>query len=324
MEDRFARNIDYLRLSVTDRCNLRCLYCMPEEGVDLKKHEEILTLEELRLIVSCAVQVGIRNVRLTGGEPLVRKGIVKLVSMIREMPEIEDLSLTTNGILLGKMAQSLKEAGLDRINISMDTLDEDKFKYITRGGDLKLVLEGIEESLALGLEPIKINCVLVEGFNDMEVHKFIMLAENKPLHIRFIELMPIGQGQKNQEGYLPLEPLKNSLIETYGLTPDNSIKTRGPAEHFLLPGGLGTIGFIGAVSNHFCHRCNRLRVTADGKIKPCLDSNSELDLISTIRNNGTIEQIKAIFLDAITSKPKGHNMKMWGECNSRLMSQIGG
>lgn len=324
MEDKFARKINYLRLSVTDRCNLRCRYCMPSEGVNLKKHEEILTLEELYFIAKCTSRIGIKKIRLTGGEPLVRKGIINLVSMIKEIPEIEDLSLTTNGTLLNKMALPLKKAGLDRVNISMDTLDEEKYKYITRGGNIKSVIEGIDKALELGLHPVKINCVLVNGFNSEELSKFILLADKKPLHIRFIELMPIGEGYKNQSGYIALNNVKNNLINTYGLKPVNNVKTNGPAEQFILPGGQGTIGFIGAISNHFCHRCNRLRVTADGKIKPCLDSDYELDLMAALRKQASEEDIKLLFIEAIANKPLRHNMSLWEERKKRLMSQIGG
>ncbi len=324
MQDKFARNIDYLRLSITDRCNLRCLYCMPEEGVSLKKHEEILTLEELHVIAKTAVSMGIRKIRLTGGEPLVRKGVIELISMIKSIPGIEELSLTTNGTMLKSRALALKNAGLNRINISLDTLDPDKYKYITRGGDVRQVLDGIEGSLDAGLNPVKINCVLVDGFNNEEIHKFVLMAENKPLHIRFIELMPIGEGQKKQEGYLPLEPVKNWLIETYGLIHSSKVKANGPAEQYVLPGGKGTIGFIGAVSNHFCSKCNRLRVTADGKIKPCLDSDYEIDLLTVLRSKGSQEDVKEVFLQAISEKPAGHNMKLWEDGHNRLMSQIGG
>ncbi|KUO50012.1 MAG: cyclic pyranopterin phosphate synthase MoaA [Desulfitibacter sp. BRH_c19] len=324
MRDQFARNIDYLRLSITDRCNLRCLYCMPEEGVSLKKHEEILTLEELHSIAEVAVSIGIRKIRLTGGEPLVRKGLIELISMIKGIPGIEELSLTTNGTRLKSRASALKNAGLDRINISLDTLDAEKYKYITRGGDLKQVMAGIESSLEAGLNPVKINCVLVDGFNNEEIHKFVLMAENKSLHIRFIELMPIGEGQKKQDGYLPLEPVKNWLVETYGLLPSSKVTTNGPAEQYVLPGGKGTIGFIGAVSNHFCSKCNRLRVTADGKIKPCLASDYEVDMISVLRSGSSKDAVKEVFLQAIKAKPEGHNMKLWEEGHNRLMSQIGG
>lgn len=324
MRDQFARDIDYLRLSITDRCNLRCLYCMPEEGVSLKKHEEILTLEELHSIAEAAVSMGIRKIRLTGGEPLVRKGVIELVAMIKDIPDLEELSLTTNGTMLKSRALALKNVGLDRINISLDTLDPAKYKFITRGGDVKHVMAGIESALDAGLNPVKINCVLVDGFNNEEIHKFVLLAENKLLHIRFIELMPIGEGQKKQDGYLPLEPVKKWLIETYGLLPSSKVKANGPAEQYILPGGKGTIGFIGAVSNHFCDKCNRLRVTADGKIKPCLDSDYEVDLLTVLRTQGSQEAIKEVFLQAISAKPAGHNMKLWEDGHNRLMSQIGG
>lgn len=324
MKDKFTRNIDYLRLSITDKCNLRCLYCMPEEGVVLKKHEEILTLEELQFVVRCASQLGIRKVRLTGGEPLVRKGVVDLVSMIREISAIEEISITTNGVLLKDMARQLKTAGVDRINISLDTLNPEKFKHITRGGDLQHVLLGIDAALQEGLDPVKINCVLVEGFNTHELNEFVILAENKSLHVRFIELMPIGESQNKQDGFLSLAAVKNELIKTYGLISTQTVKSNGPAEQYMLPSGKGTIGFIGALSNHFCHKCNRLRVTADGKIKPCLDSDFEIDLMDALRHIGTEEAVKEVFVEAINKKPKGHNMKSRQTCDKRLMSQIGG
>ena len=324
MQDQFARNIDYLRLGITDRCNLRCLYCMPEEGVPLKKHEEILTLEELYLISKTAVSMGIKKIRLTGGEPLVRKGIIDLVAMIKEISGLEELALTTNGTLLKSFGFALKEAGLDRINISLDTLDAEKYKIITRGGDIKQVLDGIETALELGLEPVKINCVLMGGFNNAEIHKFILLAEDKPLHVRFIELMPIGEGHKKQDGYLPLEPIKKELIEIYGLLPSSKMKGNGPADQYVLSGGKGTVGFIGAMSNHFCHKCNRLRVTADGKIKPCLESGFEVDLMSVLRGQGIKKAVAEVFLEAISAKPSGHSMSLREYGQNRLMSQIGG
>ena len=324
MQDQFARDIDYLRLSVTDRCNLRCLYCMPAEGVGLKKHEEILTMEELYLISKVAVSIGIKKIRLTGGEPLVRKGIIDLVKMIKGISGLEELTLTTNGTLLKSFGPALKEAGLDRINISLDTLGAEKYKVITRGGDLKQVLDGIETALALDFGPVKINCVLVGGFNNAEIDKFILLAKDKPLHVRFIELMPIGEGHKNQDGYLPLEPIKKDLIKMYGLLPSSKVMVNGPADQYVLPEGKGSVGFISAISNHFCHKCNRLRVTADGKIKPCLESDFEIDLMNTLRGQGTQKAITEVFLKAISVKPSSHNMDLREHGQSRLMSQIGG
>ena len=324
MQDQFARDIDYLRLSVTDRCNLRCIYCMPEEGAQLKKDEEILTLEELYLISETAVSMGIKKIRLTGGEPLARRGIIDLVAMIKGIGGLEELTLTTNGTLLKSFVPALREAGLDRINISLDTLDAEKYKTITRGGDIKQVLDGIEAALELGLEPIKINCVLMDGFNNDEIHRFVLLAKDKPLHVRFIELMPIGEMQKKQDGYLPLEPVKKELIKAYELFPASGVKANGPAEQYLLSGGKGTVGFISAITNHFCHKCNRLRLTADGKIKPCLESDFEVDLMDVLRGQNPQRTIKEVFLEAINAKPSGHNMSLGGHGQNRLMSQIGG
>jgi len=297
---------------------------MPEEGVQLKKHEEILTLEELYLISKVAVSMGIKKIRLTGGEPLARRGIADLVAMIKGIGGLKELTLTTNGILLKSFVPALKEAGLDRINISLDTLDAEKYKTITRGGDVKQVMDGIEAALELGLTPVKINCVLMNGFNNDEVHRFILLAQDKPLHIRFIELMSIGEGRKKQDGYLPLDSIKKELIETYGLLTLSKVKVNGPADQYVLPNGKGTVGFIGAMTSNFCHKCNRLRLTADGKIKPCLESDFEVDLMDVLRVQDTQKTIREVFLEAINAKPSGHNMSLGEHGQSRLMSQIGG
>ncbi|MFA5536849.1 MAG: GTP 3',8-cyclase MoaA [Bacillota bacterium] len=324
MEDLFQRKIDYLRISVTDRCNLRCRYCMPAGGVDLKTHEDVLTLEEIFQLVKVAVAAGFSKFRLTGGEPLVRKGLTDLIAEMSGLEGVKNITMTTNGVLLAAQAQKLKEAGLDRVNISLDTLKADRYRYITRVGDLKQVLAGIEAAFEYKLEPVKINVVAMKGFNEDEWLDFARLTLDKPLHIRFIELMPIGESDGVQEGEsISIGQIKKVIAAEYALEAA-SIAGNGPADCFHIPGALGTLGFIGALSNHFCHQCNRIRLTADGKLRPCLHKNLEYDLKEILRQGGGQEELKAVFYQAIVNKPREHSMNKdaWGQ--SRIMSQIGG
>lgn len=320
------RKIDYLRISVTDRCNLRCVYCMPEEGVELMKHQELMTFEEIVDLVKALVPAGIRKIRLTGGEPLVRIGIAELIAKIRSIPEIEDITLTTNGIRLAEMAEDLKNAGLTRVNVSLDSLKADKFKEITRWGDLSMVLKGIEKAIAVGLTPVKLNVVAIRGFNDDEFMDFADLAFRKDLQVRFIELMPIGES--DQEAFLkhyPIGEIKELLETRYDLEPTKSIQTNGPAENYRLVGGKGSVGFIGAISHKFCSTCNRLRLTADGKMRPCLHKDIEYDVLAMIRGGINYDDIRRFVVEEIIgNKPEEHNMEEgWGS-QKRKMSQIGG
>lgn len=325
MQDLFSRQIEYLRIAVTDRCNLRCTYCMPAEGVALKHHTEILTLEEIYRVVQAAVSLGISKIRLTGGEPLVRKGLVSLVEKIRSLPEIKDISLTTNGILLTKYAQDLKKAGLNRVNISLDTLDKNKFRQITRLGEIGYIHQGIDAALQAGLEPVKLNVVVIKGVNDDEILDFIELTRHKPIHVRFIELMPIGESDANAlTSYIPAEEIKQMVERTYHLAPFLNLQGSGPAKYYQVPGFRGTAGFIGALSQHFCQNCNRLRLTADGKLRPCLHKNIEYDLRKPLRAGVSLEELQEIVRYTILHKPKEHDMtKGWGK-QERIMSQIGG
>jgi cyclic pyranopterin phosphate synthase len=326
MQDRYQRQIDYLRISITDLCNLRCTYCMPETGIPQKEHADILSLEEILTIVKAVTPLGIRKIRLTGGEPLIRKGVVDLIHRISEVPGIEDISLTTNGILLGKMAGDLKKAGLSRVNISLDTLNADKYKEITRIGKIDDVLNGIHAAVQAGLNPVKINTVVIKGFNDQELGKLAALTQKLPIHVRFIELMPIGESSdKALETYIPAKEVRALLEQKVKLTKVQGIKGGGPAVYYEMPGALGTVGFIGALSEHFCNACNRLRLTADGKLRPCLQKSTEFDLKAVLRQGGQEEEIRQIFLQTIFNKPKEHNMELerWGE-QARIMSQIGG
>lgn len=319
------RKIDYIRISVTDRCNLRCLYCMPEEGVDLLKHQELMSFEEVVGLVRALVPLGIRKIRLTGGEPLVRKGIEDLIRSLRSIPEIEDITLTTNGILLGEMAQGLKAAGLSRVNVSLDTLKPDRYKEVTRWGSLEQVLAGIDKALEAGLTPVKVNVVAIRGFNDDEFLDLAAFAADKGIQVRFIELMPIGES--DQEAFLkhcPIDEIRERIETRFQLEEARDIRTNGPAENYRIVGGKGSIGFIGALSHKFCSSCNRLRLTADGRMRPCLHKDLEYDILSLIRGGATPEELRSFVETIILGKPEEHSMEQgWGG-QRRGMSQIGG
>ncbi|MDA8234239.1 MAG: GTP 3',8-cyclase MoaA [Clostridia bacterium] len=324
MQDLFQREINYLRISITDRCNLRCIYCMPQEGVPLTN--SILRFEEFEKIVRSAVGIGIRKVRLTGGEPLVRKGVIEFISRLAAIPEIDDLALTTNGILLADKAKALKEAGLTRVNLSLDTLRGDRFAEITRGGKLAEVLLGIKEAFVVGLEPVKVNMVVMKGFNDDEVLDFAGMTREFPIHIRFIELMPIGESDNwCKDRHIPVKEIKKMLDPLGKLERAKIGAGNGPARYFRLPGAPGTIGFISAISSHFCDSCNRLRLTSEGQLRLCLHSKTEVDLKTPLRQGASEEELAHIIAEAIKDKPRKHTMadEGWAD-NQRMMSQIGG
>ena len=327
MKDAFRRKIDYLRISITDKCNLRCIYCMPEEGIPLKPHEEILRFEEILRLVKIAAGLGISKIRLTGGEPLVRRGVVSLIRDLTRIPGITDVSLTTNGLLLTKMGPDLKRAGLKRLNISLDTLEPEKYRSITRGGSLKQVWEGIETALDLSFCPVKINTVVMRGINDDEILDFVRLTYLYPLHIRFIECMPIGEADGWARQHLvPQAEIKARVEEGFKLElkAETGILGSGPASYYHLSGALGSVGFISPLSVHFCPACNRLRLTADGKLRPCLNSQRELDLKGPLREGANDEKLGEIFLEAVRKKPQGHLMNETDWNQSRMMYQIGG
>ncbi len=326
MNDRFQRQINYLRISVTDRCNLRCVYCMPPEGVQLIPHHEILTLEEIAAVVAAGVRVGIKKVRLTGGEPLVRRGILDLVAKLRRIPEIDDLALTTNGILLGDMAGALQAAGVNRVNISLDTLQPDRFRRITRGGDLGLVWRGINAALQAGLQPVKINTVAMRDFNDDELARLAGLTLDLPLHVRFIELMPVGSsGSWAGSRFISSAEVRKLITSRLGnLEAVKKVKGSGPARYYRLPGAQGTVGFISPVSDHFCAQCNRLRLTATGQLRPCLLNHREIDVKKALRGGAGRDELVRFFREAVLNKPDGHHLNAgWWE-RDRNMSQIGG
>lgn len=323
MRDRLGRNIDYLRISVTDRCNLRCVYCMPAEGVSYRAHGEILSYEEIVHLVSAGAKLGIRRLRLTGGEPLVRTGITELIKQLKAIPGIEDLSLTTNGILLTPLAEGLKAAGLNRVNISLDTLRPERFAAITRCDGLEAAIRGIKAALTAGLNPVKINTVSLRGVNDDEIADLAALTLKYPLHVRFIEVMPLGADVAWAKNHaLPLAEVK-AKVESVGRLVPATVTGAGPAQAFRYAAGLGTVGFIGALSHGFCSRCNRLRLTADGKLKPCLASDEEVDVKQALRQGAGEEELKALFLRALDLKPSQHQLQQYEE-HERIMCQIGG
>lgn len=323
MQDQFQRQIDYLRISVTDRCNLRCKYCMPAEGVQWMQHESILSFEEILRLMRLSTLLGFRRFRITGGEPLVRKGIIDFLHEASQLPGVEDLMLTTNGMLLPEMAFDLKAAGVQRVNISLDTMDPDRFRDITRGGDVQTVIQGIFRALEAGLNPVKINVVVVRGSNAKELPDFLALAKQYPLHVRFIELMPIGISSENRPDFVPIKEMKEILgIKEY--IPTQDIRGGGPAEYFRSSDLKGSIGFISALSRHFCNTCNRVRLTADGKLRPCLHSKHEVDLREDLRNGSSDSDILDIFANAVWHKPVEHHMNDEAWQDKRVMSQIGG
>jgi GTP 3',8-cyclase len=329
LNDLFGRVIDYLRISVTDRCNLRCAYCMPPEGVAWKPHSEILTYEEITAVVRAAAELGVHKVRLTGGEPLVRAGLSNLVSELAAIPGINDISLTSNGLLLEKQAQELTDAGLTRVNISLDTLDPAKFRRLTRFGDLGRAWAGIEAAERAGLAPIKINSVVVRGVNDDELESLSRLTVEHPWHVRFIELMPVGNDGDWGSGlppaverYLSVHEMQARLAPL-GLEPCEGPTGNGPARVFHLPRAAGTVGFISPLGQHFCDRCNRLRLTADGRLRPCLLSEQELDVRSLLRSG---KDVRPVLRQAVLLKPEGHTLTLPGHTapQDRMMCQIGG
>ena len=293
---------------------------MPEEGVQKLCHKEILSFEELYSIVKTAVELGISKVRITGGEPLVRLGVIDFIKRISKLSGLKDIAMTTNGILLEKYAKDLKEAGLHRLNISMDTLKEDRFKQITRGGDLNQVLKGIEIANSVGLGPIKINTVIMKGINEDEIEAFAKLTLDQPYQIRFIELMPMGEAESIEDDrFISNQEIMRKLPELIPVIKENDA---GPAKYYQLPKAKGKIGFISPMSQHFCSSCNRIRLTADGKIKPCLHSNHEIDLKTTLRHHP--EKIKDILIQSILSKPERHHLNDDRKSSHRRMYQIGG
>lgn len=318
MLDKKGRDIDYLRVSLTDRCNLRCIYCMPEGGIDKKCHEEILRFEEVEKVITACAALGVKKVRFTGGEPLVLKGLDKLIKHTASMPSINDISLTTNGLLLADMADDLKKSGLKRVNISLDTLQSDKFKKITRYGDINKVFSAIERCLSLDMVPVKLNIVLMKNVNDDEIGDFLKLTMDAPIQVRFIELMPIGEGQKYFEKCsMKVEEIIERFPELVPANDDSRV-----ASVYKMPGAIGSVGLISPVSCKFCSDCNRIRLTSTGTIKPCLHSAEEINLKPYLNDE---QKLIDVIRDAVYNKPEEHHMETEGKSDTdRMMFQIGG
>ena len=317
MIDQFGRSITYMRVSVTEFCNLRCRYCMPEDGVCKKRHEDMLTQEETVMAVRAGASLGIKKLRITGGEPLIKPNILPLCREAAAVDGIEEVCLTTNGTLLPALAAPLREAGVSRLNISLDTLDPDKYAYITRHGKLEDAIKGIEAALSVGFEKIKINAVLIGGFNDDEIPALAELTKLYPVDVRFIEMMPmVDSGDFGPEAFIPISEITSMLPELEKTAQDG-----GVAKLYRLPGAKGNIGLISPVSAHFCGECNRLRLTADGKIKPCLHAADEYS-IKGLDYEDMVEQMRA----AILGKPQWHGeLSFYNRSHAeRNMNQIGG
>jgi len=319
LTDPYNRKINYLRLSVTDRCSLRCVYCMPAEGIELLEHEDILRFEEIVTFTEAAVAAGFSKIRITGGEPLVRKDIVSLVKEIASIKGLEDLSLTTNGILLEKYALPLKEAGLKRVNISLDSLDKDIYAKMTRGGDVNKVKTGIEKAISVGLSPVKLNAVIIKGLNE-DIEALINLVIKYPVDLRFIELMPY---KDYDYSFVPYGQLMKTIEKMGKLSAVKTSDGKGPAKYFKLQGAKGKIGFISGVSQEFCGECNRLRLTSDGNLRSCLFSENEIDVKKKIREGALIEELKTLITQAVLSKPKEHPL-FSQKVTRKGMSQVGG
>ena len=323
--DPYNRHLNYLRISITDRCNLKCIYCVPGDLIPRLSHDEILTYEEILRLVRIGIRLGISKIRVTGGEPLVRKGVYGFLADLSGLDGLADLSLTTNGVSLKSNLNKIKAAGIKRINISLDTLNRTKFEHITGFDLFDQVWQSIEMALEMGFHPIKLNIVALNGINDDELTDMARLSFDYPLHIRFIEYMPIGESQIGNGPLLLAPEIKKRIRVLGSLIPVPKTMNDGPAQRYHFEGAAGEIGFIHALSHHFCDRCNRLRLTARGQLRPCLLSDHHEDVKGIMRTGGTDEQLAEIFFKAVRHKPSDHNLAMQNP--SRVcgqMSSIGG
>ncbi|MEO7038455.1 MAG: GTP 3',8-cyclase MoaA [Candidatus Elarobacter sp.] len=324
--DQFRRPITYLRISVTDRCNLRCVYCMPEEGLPWIQKAEILSFEEIERIVAAGAAVGVRSIRLTGGEPLVRRDLPRLVRMLAAIPGIDDIALSTNAMMLAEQVDALAAAGLRRVNISLDTLREDRFFTIARRRGLARVLAGIDAALGAGLGPIKINCVVMRGRNDDELADLAALTRERAIFVRFIELMPVEDNLDLQrDAYVSADEMLERMSAIGELVPVDGPQGNGPARYFAFRGAPGAVGVISPLSHDYCDTCNRVRLSADGKLRLCLFGDGEIDLRTPVRAGASRDDLMAIFRGSMFIKPERHHLRL-GEQSSRMraFSEIGG
>ncbi|GAC1363951.1 MAG: GTP 3',8-cyclase MoaA [Herpetosiphon sp.] len=323
--DSFGRRINYLRISLTDRCNFRCVYCMPEHGAHFAPREELLRDDELLRVVQAAAAVGFQKIRLTGGEPTLRRNLVELVRRIRQTPGIREISMTTNALKLAPMADELRDAGLSRVNISIDSLQTDRFRSMTRGGDLARVWAGIEAAERVGWTPLKLNSVVVRGLNDDEVEELAALTIDRPWQFRFIEMMPLaGVGELAEAAVVSSSEIKERIEAAWGPLEFIGWKGSDPARTFRIAGAKGEIGFISSVTEPFCATCNRMRLTADGKLHLCLLRDQELDLRAALREGASDIDVQALIRKAVFLKPWGHGLPDGVKPMLRGMSELGG
>ncbi len=326
MKDQFGRRIDYLRISVTDKCNLRCSYCMPVEGLEWIPRSELLSFEEITAIVSQMAEMGLETIRITGGEPLVRRDLPDLIEMLAAVRGIRDIALSTNAVLLPQFAQRLRKAGVQRVNISLDTLRRSRFERIARRPVrfFDATLEGIEAAERAGFAPLKINTVLLRGINDDEVEEFAAITRRKPWHVRFIELMPVAENLHLSDRFIAADVILDRLSRMADLRPVSGPRGNGPARYFSYPDSAGTIGVITPLSHEYCYRCNRMRLTADGRLRTCLFGTHEVDLRAPLRETGSVHE--AVHL-ALAGKPKQHLLQIGSTTGSgglSALSQVGG
>ena len=326
MRDRFGRRIRYLRISVTDKCNLRCTYCMPVEGLDWIPKPELLAYEEIAEIVRQMAEMGLERVRITGGEPLVRRDLPALATLLARLPGIDDVSLSTNAVLLDEFAGPLREAGVGRVNISLDTLRIDRFPEIARrpARFFEATMRGIEAAERVGFDPIKINCVMLRGMNDDEFEEFARITRSRPWHVRFIELMPVGDNLHRTDRFISAEEMLGRLRGIGRLEPCPGPPGNGPARYFRFAGAPGTVGVITPLSHNYCDRCNRMRLTASGMLRTCLFGDHEVDVKTPLRSSGSVA---AAVREALAGKPERHWLRLGtvrGSGGLRALSQVGG
>jgi len=326
LADQFNRPVTYLRISVTDKCNLRCVYCMPERGLPWLPKAEILSYEEISQLVRAAASAGVRSIRLSGGEPLIRKDLHRLVAEIAAIDGIEDIALSTNGLLLEEQLDALLAAGLKRVNVSLDTLREDRFLEIARRPGLDRVLAGIDAAISRGLSPMKINCVVMRGYNDDEIAAFAQWTRERAVYVRFIELMPVAENLDVQrDAYVSSDEILERVRAIGELEAAPGPGGNGPARYFAFPGAPGAVGVISPLSHDYCERCNRVRLTANGRLRLCLFGDHEIDLRSPLRAGASEAEIADLLRSAMLIKPERHHLKL-GEAASRMraFSEIGG
>jgi cyclic pyranopterin phosphate synthase len=326
LADAFSRPITYLRISVTDRCNLRCVYCMPEAGLPWMSNSTILSYEEITTIVRAAATIGVRRLRLTGGEPLIRRDLDRLVAMLAAIPEIDDIALSTNGLLLAEQATRLRDAGLNRVNVSLDTLHADRFVEIARRPGLEAVLAGIDAAIAAGLGPVKINCVVMRGRNDDELRDFAAWTRERAVFVRFIEVMPVEDNVDLQRRtYISADEMLDVLRSDGELHPVAGPGGNGPARYYAFEGAAGAVGVISPLSHDYCERCNRVRLSADGHLRLCLFGDGGIDLRTPLRAGASRDDLVEIFRASMAIKPERHHLDLGKPASAmRALSEIGG